>query len=189
MPAPTRSAVAARVRSWHPEEMVRDLMVDGEVIYALEQPEWRLVLLDQAALAALGVVVALLAGSVLGVGFGVAVFAVLAAVVAWRALDAWHTRYVLTSFRVVRFSGVLDRNVEFIPWRKVTDVSLHRSFWERLVGASTIRIESANERSRFREMKDVRNPRDFFATLQEVTAAYSGNVDVAMTPLELGWDD
>jgi uncharacterized membrane protein YdbT with pleckstrin-like domain len=189
VPAPTRSSLTARVRSWHPDEMVRDLMVDGEVIYALEQPEWRLVLLDQAALAGLGVVVALLAAAVLGVGVGFFVFVVLAAVVSWRALDAWHTRYVLTSFRVVRFSGVLDRNVEFIPWRKVTDVSLHRSFWERLVGASTIRIESANERSRFREMKDVRNPRGFFATLQEITAAYSGNVDVAISPVDFGWDD
>jgi uncharacterized membrane protein YdbT with pleckstrin-like domain len=181
--------VAERVRSWHPDEVVRGLMVDREVIYALEQPEWRLVLLDQAPLALLGVFVSLLATKVLGPVPGLLVFALLAAIVAYRALDAWHTRYVLTSFRVMRFSGVFDRNVEFIPWRKVTDVSLHRSFWERLVGASTIRIESANERSRFREMKDVRNPRDFFAKLQEMTAAYSGSVEVGMTPLDLGWDD
>lgn len=183
------NSVVERVRSWHPDEFVRDLMVDGEVIYALEQPEWRLVVLDQAALGALGVVVSIVAASVLGVGIGVLLFALLVALVTWRALDAWHTRYVLTSFRVMRFSGVLDRNVEFIPWRKVTDVSLHRSFSQRMVGASTIRIESANEASRFREMNDVRSPRTFFAKLQEMTAAYSGNVEVGMTPLDLGWDD
>ena len=183
------NSVVERVRSWHPDEFVRELMVDGEVTYALEQPEWRLVLLDQAALAALGVVVSIVAASVLSVGIGILLLALLVGVVTWRALDAWHTRYVLTSFRVMRFSGVLDRNVEFIPWRKVTDVSLHRSFFQRMVGASTIRIESANEASRFREMNDVRSPREFFATLQEMTAAYSGNVEVGMTPLDLGWDD
>ena len=43
---------------------------DGEVIYALEQPEWRLVLLDQAALAVLGVVVALLSIPVMAFAFG-----------------------------------------------------------------------------------------------------------------------
>ena len=189
MTSEAKDAAVDRVRSWHPDRIVRSLMVDGEVIYALEQPEWRLVLLDQAPIALLGIVVSYMAVSVLGAGLGLAVFALLVGVVVWRALDAWHTRYVLTSFRVMRCSGVLDRNVEFIPWRKVTDVSLRRSFFQRMVGASTIRIESANEASQFREMTDVCNPRAFFDKLQEMTAAYSGNVQVGMAPVDLEWDD
>ncbi len=174
----TRMSLRDRVQSWHPDEFIRDLMVEGEDPYAIEKPEWRLVVLDQTPLALGGVLLAVVAGSVVGAGLGLVVGVVLLGAVAGRALDAWHTRYVLTGFRVMRVSGVLDRNAEFIPWRKVTDVSLRRSFWQRMVGASTIRIESANEASQFREMTDVSNPRAFFRTLQDLTAAYSGNVEV-----------
>ena len=167
-----------RVRAWHPEQLVNDLLVGDEQVYEFASPDWRVVLLDQAPMAALGLVVTLLANAAIGLGSAAIVFLVLASILGWRALDAWHTRYVLTDFRVLRTSGVLDRRVEFIPWRKVTDVSLQRSFWQRLVGASTIRIESANEASQFRAMTDVRNPREFFKMLQAVMAAYSGRVEV-----------
>ncbi len=177
-----RVPILDRVRSWHPEQQVLDLLVPNEQVYELATPDWRVVLTDQVPLAVVGLLVSALAGSVGGPGAAVVVFAVLACTLSWRALDAWHTRYVLTDFRVMRTSGVLARNVEFIPWRKVTDVSLKRSFWQRLVGASTIRIESANEASQFRAMSDVRDPRAFFRTLQDLMAAYTGRIDVAHMP-------
>lgn len=181
-PLPTPSAVSSglrdRVRSWHPEELVNDLLVDGETVYAYASPDPRIIVLDQAPFGILGLAVTALASSFVGAGAALVVLVALVVALGWRALDAWYTRYVLTSFRVLRLAGVLDRNVEFIPWRKVTDVSLRRSFWQRVVGASTIRIESANEASRFRAMTDVRDPRQFFRTLQDVMAAYSGRVEV-----------
>lgn len=167
-----------RVRSWHPERIVSDLLLPDEKVYEMASPDWWVVTLDQAPLAVIGLLAALMAASLIGPGLALVLLLLLLAVLAWRALDAWHTRYVLTDFRVLRTSGVLDRNVEFIPWRKVTDVSLKRSFWQRMVGASTIRIESANEASQFRAMTDVRNPKEFFRVLQEVMAAFSGHVEL-----------
>jgi len=174
MPIPTTD----RVRSWHPEEIVNKLLIGDERVYAFESPDWRIVVLDQAPMAVIGIVVSALALTVAATSLAVLVFVVLAVALLWRALESWYTRYVLTDFRVLRISGILDRNVEFIPWRKVTDVSLQRSAWQRVVGASTIRIESANEASQFRAMGDVREPIVFFHTLQEVMAAYSGTVEV-----------
>lgn len=173
-----RIQVPDRVRSWHPERIVSDLLLPDEKVYEMASPDWWVVTFDQAPLAILGLVVSLMTASLVGPLPAVVLLVVLTAALAWRVLDAWHTRYVLTDFRVLRTSGVLDRNVEFIPWRKVTDVSLRRSFWQRLVGASTIRIESANEASRFRAMTDVRNPKEFFRVLQEVMAAFSGHVEL-----------
>ncbi|MFV0318623.1 MAG: PH domain-containing protein [Microthrixaceae bacterium] len=167
-----------RVRSWHPERIVSDLLLDDEKVYEMASPDWRVVIFDQAPLAVVGLLVALLSASLIGAAPALVLMALLLMILGWRALDAWHTRYVLTDFRVMRTSGVLDRNVEFIPWRKVTDVSLKRSFWQRMVGASTIRIESANEASQFRAMTDVRNPKEFFRMLQEVMAAFSGHVEL-----------
>lgn len=152
-------------------------MADGK-IYEMARPDWWVVTFDQAPFAILGLLACLGFAALIGNAASLLLLVVLVAAVAWRILDAWYTRYVLTDFRVMRTSGVLDRNVEFIPWRKVTDVSLRRSFWQRLVGASTIRIESANEASQFRAMTDVRNPRDFFVKLQEVMAAFAGHVEL-----------
>lgn len=173
-----RIQVPDRVRSWHPERIVADLLLPGEKVYEMASPDWWVVTYDQAPLAVVGLLVSFVAASMVGPFAALLLLIVLLAMLAWRVLDAWHTRYVLTDFRVLRTSGVLDRNVEFIPWRKVTDVSLRRSFWQRLVGASTIRIESANEASQFRAMTDVRNPKEFFRVLQEVMAAFSGHVEL-----------
>lgn len=172
-----------RIRSWHPEQQVRDLLVADEQVYEFAYPDWRVTLLDQAPLGVAGLVVAMVVAAVIGPGLALAVVLGSAAVVGWRALDAWHTRYVLTDFRVLRTSGVLDRNVEFIPWSKVTDVSLRRSLWQRAVGASTIRIESANEASQFRAMTDVRSPNRFFRKLQQVMAEYASRVEVEQLPV------
>ena len=186
MSGPGRSAVSSaldRIRSWHPEQLVRDLLVRDEQVYEFASPDWRVTLLDQAPLGVLGLVVALLAASFVGTGLAALVVLGVAGLVGWRALDAWHTRYVLTDFRVLRISGVLNRDVEFIPWSKVTDVSLRRSLWQRAVGASTIRIESANEASQFRAMTDVRSPNRFFRKLQQVMAEYASRVEVEQLPV------
>lgn len=79
----------------------------------------------------------------------------------WRFEERRYTRYVLTTHRVIRVSGVMRRDHEWISWSKVTDVSVKRSFFDRLVGTATIVIQSANEMSGFRAMTDVPRPLEF----------------------------
>ena len=45
---------------------------------------------------------------------------------ACRATVIWHTRYVLTTHRAMRLSGVLHLDCEWMTWSKVTDVHIER---------------------------------------------------------------
>jgi len=168
-----------QVRAWHPEEVVNHLLVSGERIYEFAMPDWKIVLASEWPVFLGGVLGAMFLAAIGSWQLAALVLLGCGAWVLWRALVSWYTRYVLTNFRVMRVDGVLSRNVEFIPWRKVTDVSLRRSAFQRAVGASTIRIESANEASQFRGMSDVRNPTAFFSTLQELMAAFSVPFEVS----------
>jgi uncharacterized membrane protein YdbT with pleckstrin-like domain len=89
----------------------------------------------------------------------------LAVMVGWtfvKAMRAYFRRYVFTPYRVLVCEGVISRTVNWIPWGRVTDVSIKQRYWERLLGFGTVQISSANEASGLRELKDVGNPL-FFA--------------------------
>lgn len=86
-----------------------------------------------------------------------------------------YTRYVLTNFRVMRMSGVLRRSNAWIPWVKVTDVRYEASFMGRLLGFATLSIDSANELSGLKELKNLRDPaRCELAMVEAVRAKQSG---------------
>jgi uncharacterized membrane protein YdbT with pleckstrin-like domain len=89
----------------------------------------------------------------------------------WRFMERRYTRYVLTDLRVIRVSGVLRRDHEWISWTKVTDVSVKRSLVDRLVGTATIHIQSANEASGFAAMTDVPQPTVFAQRIADLVSA------------------
>lgn len=94
--------------------------------------------------------------------------------VLWRLIDKAYTRYILTNTRAIRMSGVLRRDHEWISWNRITDVSVHRSVFDRWFGTATIRIQSANEASGFNAMVDVPNPVAFAETIVEYVNANGG---------------
>lgn len=100
----------------------------------------------------------------------------------WRFQERRYTRYVLTTHRVIRISGVLRRDHEWIAWSKVTDVSVRRSVFDRMVGTATILIQSANEMSGFRAMTDVPHPIEFAEVIAEHVNATRGLV-AAVSPV------
>ncbi len=85
------------------------------------------------------------------------------------------TRYVITSSRIMRISGVVSRRSYSIPWAKVTDLSFSQSLWMRYFGFANVRIESANEQSDFRELKGLKNPLQFHYLMLEMVAAKQGH--------------
>jgi membrane protein YdbS with pleckstrin-like domain len=79
-------------------------------------------------------------------------YVTLAAAVVWAAwlgtrLLTWQTtHFVVTSERLVFRSGILSKHTRDIPLEKVNDLASSQTFFERLIGAGDILIESAGER-------------------------------------------
>jgi len=64
----------------------------------------------------------------------------------WPWLTWRTTHYVFTNERVIMREGVFSREGRDIPLNRINDVSFQHSFFERLLGAGTLTIESAGER-------------------------------------------
>jgi len=107
---------------------------------------------------------------------------VLGSVIAFRALQAWFTRYVVTDLRVLRVHGILNRHAEFIPWGKVTDITRSETIFQWLARTATITIESANERSGLRTVDDVDDPGYFYRVLVEMVDRKQGRISNAKQP-------
>jgi hypothetical protein len=166
---------------WDPDDVVASYLRPGEQLVLEEKRSRRAWLLDHVWILGLGVLgCAVLAstGSDSMITLGLLVLGGVCAYLAVQGTRAWFTRYVITDLRVLRVSGVLSRNAEFIPWSKVTDVAFSVSFGQHLVGSATIRIESANERSGFRAMTDVMQPNRFYQELVRMVDLKHGRVEI-----------
>lgn len=104
------------------------------------------------------------------------VFLVSSAILFVKGLKSWFTRYALTDLRVLRCSGVLKREAVWIPWSKVTDITFQQSLSGRMFGYATVRIESANEASGFRRIKDLRHPHAFHNAITMMVGGQWGKV-------------
>jgi uncharacterized membrane protein YdbT with pleckstrin-like domain len=78
-----------------------------------------------------------------------------------RSIRFRYTRYIVTSLRVMRMTGVFDRKNYWIPWQRVTDIAFEQTIIGRIFGFATLRIDSANEDSGLREMTDLNDPWKF----------------------------
>ncbi len=94
-------------------------------------------------------------------------------------IQKWYIRYVLTDSRVMRTWGIFTRHMAFIPWSKVTDITLVQSFGGRLFGYATVRIESANEASGFQEVRDLRDPWGFYHRIAAIVEERNGRINPA----------
>lgn len=167
-------------RRWNPDEIVDDYLVGDEVVKLETTRSFRSWLIERTVVIVIGVAVFLLMatlGTDLTIGLGILVLAVVCAFLAVDWLRKRFTRYVITDLRVLRITGVLHRQMEFIPWGKITDVSRSESFMQWIAGSATIRIESANERSAFRAMTDVSEPDRFYRVLVRMVDLKQGRVE------------
>jgi membrane protein YdbS with pleckstrin-like domain len=82
-----------------------------------------------------------------------------------------YTRYVITPVRVIRMHGFWNREAASIPWAAITDVNIKTTPLGRLLDYGTIKIETANEASSFRELEDVPRPGRFLEEMNRARAA------------------
>ena len=165
----------------HPDRFVDEYLLPGERVIFRSPPEmlpWVLGQWVDYGIIALIVWIIVAANTdwVGVVGLAVLVFMVVQLV--WRALGVWYTRYVLTSHRALRLSGVLRTDCEWMAWSKVTDVSIRRSVPDHMFKTATIEIHNANEASGFRAMDDVPRPIEFAETISRLVAARQGAISI-----------
>jgi membrane protein YdbS with pleckstrin-like domain len=73
-------------------------------------------------------------------------------------LVSWQTtHFVVTSERLVFRSGILAKHMRDIPLDKINDLASSRTFFERLLGAGDLIIESAGERG-LQTFSDIPHP-------------------------------
>jgi membrane protein YdbS with pleckstrin-like domain len=89
--------------------------------------------------------------------------------VRWR-----HSFYVLTNRRALRLDGLFRRDCQWLSWKKVTEVSIRRSWIDRKLKIATIEIHTADTHSSFRGMRDVEDPM-FFQVLIATYALGGGS--------------
>jgi len=101
----------------------------------------------------------LLAGAVVLIAFPV------------RSFLAWITsHFVVTSDRVIHRSGWLAKRSMEMPLERINDVRFEQSVVERMVGAGSLRIESAGEYGQ-NHFRDIRKPEDVQKLIYELSEA------------------
>lgn len=76
------------------------------------------------------------------------------------------TKYRLTPSKLLVETGFLNKDEEEIRLYRITDVSLHRSFFERMFGLGTITLQSGDTTNPTQELKHVKNAK----TVKEVVS-------------------
>lgn len=69
------------------------------------------------------------------------------------------THFVVTNRRVIMRSGVLGRSGRDVPLFRINDVTFEHSFFERVLGAGSLIVESAGERGQV-TLADIPHPED-----------------------------
>jgi len=164
-----------------PDDVLQSYLTHEEVFILVDEPATSAFLVDSINEVLIIVAIALLTGFAVGQGggvvaasLGVIVIGVVSSVLVVQRLQRWYTRYALTDFRLIHAWGVLNRRLAWIPWSKVTDVSMTQTLAGRIFGYATVRIESANEASGFKAVKDLRDPHRFHRVVTEMVQAKQG---------------
>jgi membrane protein YdbS with pleckstrin-like domain len=73
----------------------------------------------------------------------------------FKRLEDLFTLYVFTNQRVMRLSGVFNRDQASIDWVRVVDFGWSQPFRGRLFGFATLRVDSASEKASLKELRDL----------------------------------
>lgn len=91
----------------------------------------------------------------------------------WRALWQHMDRFVVTTMRVYRVSGVLSRTIATMPMSRILDITVRKPVVGRLLGYGHFVFESAAQEQGLRDIRAVARPDERDLTIQR-TLARSG---------------
>jgi uncharacterized membrane protein YdbT with pleckstrin-like domain len=89
-------------------------------------------------------------------------------VFAFKVIEWWVERLVVTDKRFVLTSGVFTTKVAMMPISKVTDLTYERTAWGRLFGYGTVVVESAGQIQALNRIDFLPKPEDFYDTISEL---------------------
>jgi uncharacterized membrane protein YdbT with pleckstrin-like domain len=138
------------------------LLLDGETVAQDLRPHWWFFAGPLAAGVSVLVLI-VLASRLDGDAARAAWVMVFIAAVVWALwlaarLARWvTTHFVVTSDRLIYRTGVLAKHGRDIPLERINDITSNRTFFERLIGAGDLLIESAGERGQ-QTFSDIAHP-------------------------------
>jgi membrane protein YdbS with pleckstrin-like domain len=148
-----------------------DALTADETIVVSFRQHWKLLVIPIAWF--LGVVI-LLAAALQWLPWGWVEFVVAIALLAaflWLVVrpvvDWWVTRYVLTTERLITRTGLVAQHGIEIPLERITNVNFSQSFWERLLGAGDLLVESAGTTGQS-QFANIPRPDNFASVLYNV---------------------
>ena len=188
--------VAARLQTWvrsfrawianifaKPEVIIPQHLSPGEFVIHTDAPAFNSFVVDELPLVALtfgvGGLLAVWGLNTHNLDIGGVALIGTGGLLMYLRIKRWtqrYTAYVLTSMRVMRISGVINRSSAWIPWAKVTDVRYEASLAGRILGYATVYIESANEASGLAAMRNLHDPKVFYSRLTEMVNYKQGNL-------------
>jgi uncharacterized membrane protein YdbT with pleckstrin-like domain len=87
---------------------------------------------------------------------------------AFKVMEWWVERLVVTDKRFVLTSGVFTTKVAMMPISKVTDLTYERTAWGRLFGYGTVIVESAGQIQALNRIDYLPRPEEFYDTISEL---------------------
>ncbi|GGK83586.1 PH domain-containing protein [Mangrovihabitans endophyticus] len=87
--------------------------------------------------------------------------------VAWKVLDWYFDRFILTNKRVMVVNGIVTRKVAMMPLLRVTDMKYEQSALGRMLSYGTFVLESAGQDQALREIKHLPNPNELYLRVVE----------------------
>jgi uncharacterized membrane protein YdbT with pleckstrin-like domain len=103
----------------------------------------------------------------------------------WRYLTWVTNNFVLTTDRLIDRQGVLAKHVREIPLERINDLSINQSFFERIIGAGDVMVESAGERGQ-EPFADLPKPQSVQnAIYAEMERSQTRSAQRATTPAQL----
>jgi Bacterial PH domain len=146
-----------------PSRVVRENLGEGEKVLLWSRPALAAYLVKETRLSLqtfLMLVLWLIALFVRGFASTTAIIAFLifdghVLYLAYRRLEDLYTLYVFTNQRVMRLSGIFNRDQASIDWLRVVDFGWKQPFLGRLLGYATLRVDSASEKASLAELRDI----------------------------------
>jgi uncharacterized membrane protein YdbT with pleckstrin-like domain len=166
-----------------------DALSDDETIVTSFRPHWKTLFIPFGwfvlGLIAIGVIFWVFGGTSFDWILVLAVVIAVLVLVAKPLIDWWVTRYVLTNERLITRTGLIAKSGVEIPLENITNVNFSQTFFERILGAGDLLVESAGSMGQSK-FANIPHPDDFasllYTTREDRTKDLSSNMGTAAAP-------